>query len=421
MPHNRANRQPGKESQSKSRKLAFAAIVIGLTVAVAIAELAVRLLLPSYSPDTVRRHSMPYVAVPYAGYLIEPVDRLVDLDAEKAWGRKPEDAPSDRAVYINAKGYRGPNISVEKPPGVTRIVVLGASSVFDQNVSDTLEDNLRSWPHRVQAILQSSGFGTVEVINAGVPGHNSANSLGRLYTQLWHYEPDYVLIYHGWNDIKYWRRLAVTAEQPLIRQISTLDTGDNPFMNYRGALDRFLGRSQFYIRLRSQYFRWRYRPDFEGAQPNGQAPAGEFGELGPRQFRLNIALLIEASRAIGANPVLLTQATLVTADSPPADRERIGYHYQALSHDALVRAFDRTYRTIRELADETGTPVIDVATSLNGHSDWFADHVHTSETGSAALARVVAEGLVAILSQGPATPSDESPASEAVGAASSRD
>ena len=46
----------------------------------------------------------------------------------------------------------------------------------------------------------------VEVINAGIPGHTSGDSLGRLYTEIWQWKPDYVIMYEAWNDIKYFNQ-----------------------------------------------------------------------------------------------------------------------------------------------------------------------------------------------------------------------
>ena len=115
-------------------------------------------------------------------------------------GGRPEEKNSELTYRINEFGYRGPSFSVSKPEGTRRIIVLGGSAVFDPNAD--------GWPHLTQDFLKTTGHENVEVINAGVPGHASFDSLGRLYSQIWTFEPDYVLVYHGWNDIKYFKTLA---------------------------------------------------------------------------------------------------------------------------------------------------------------------------------------------------------------------
>jgi hypothetical protein len=85
--------------------------------------------------------------------------------------------------------------------------------VFDGNAKDPSENETRDWPHLIERFLRDEGY-KVEVINAGIPGHASFDALGRLYSQLWIYQPDYVLLYNIWNDIKYFRSLG--PENPLI-------------------------------------------------------------------------------------------------------------------------------------------------------------------------------------------------------------
>jgi len=51
--------------------------------------------------------------------------------------------------------------------------------------------------------LREGGFLNVEVINVGVIGHTALESVGRLFTEGYACKPDFVLIYHAWNDIKY--------------------------------------------------------------------------------------------------------------------------------------------------------------------------------------------------------------------------
>jgi lysophospholipase L1-like esterase len=100
----------------------------------------------------------------------------------------------------------------------------------------------RDWPHLVERFLWNKGYDNVEVINAGISGHASFDVLGQLYSELWIYEPDYVLFYGAWNDIKYFRKL--TPEHPVISLYEPFDKKSNPFTDYQGPLDRFLSNSQ---------------------------------------------------------------------------------------------------------------------------------------------------------------------------------
>jgi len=387
------------KKRTSNLRLAIASIGIAVFTALLIAEVAVRILLPYNSPDTIREHSVGYITAAYAPYLLEPVGRLVDIDDEKAWGSKPVDAPTDELLFISEQGYRGPSFDVRKPPGTTRIIVLGGSAVFDQNVRDTYDDIERTWPHRIGKHLRDDGLDNVEVINAGVPGYTSADSLGRLFTQLWMYEPDVILVYHGWNDIKFWKQHPISPEQPLISHVKPYDPASNPFTTYRGAIDRALGYSQLYMKLRNRYFLWQTNVGAEGARAGERSAerADAYSQFGPEQFRLNLELIVRASRSIGARPVLITQATLVAADNTDADIARIAFDYQGLSHAAIVRAYEDTYKVINDIGASNDAEVIDITGLMNGKGQYFSDHAHVSPEGSVRLAEIIAEQLGSIL------------------------
>ncbi len=387
------------QTQKRDLKLGIVTVAISLFFGLLVAEIVVRLFLPMNSPDTVREHSLEYVPAVYARHLLKPVGRLVDTGKEKAWGGESPDVPGDELYFISENGYRGPSFDVRNMAQKTRIIVLGGSAVFDQNVWDTSGDVKRTWPHVVEKHLLDRGFHDVEVINAGIPGHSSADSLGRLLSQLWIYEPDIVVVYQGWNDIKFWGLTPISPEQPMISFVPTYDARLNPFISYQGTLDRFLSHSQIYIKLRNRFYKWKIPLGSEGA--NSGTDTGirvdTYSEYGPEQFRLNLESIVSASHSIGAKPVLISQATLVAADNTDDDIARIGFGYQNLSHAAMSRAFDETYDIIRRVAENTNTLMIDAATAMNGKSEYFGDHVHTSPAGSARLAQIVADELAVVL------------------------
>ncbi len=385
------------ESPRKRRWLGAITAVLASVFALFFAEILVRLFFPFNTPDTVREHSLEYEPAVYARTLLKPVDRLVDLDSAKAWGSKAIDKPSDLSVFVSSNGYRGPAFEVRKPPQVTRIIVLGGSAVFDHGVSDHASAETGSWPHLLGQRLTEEGLKNVEVINAGIPGHSTSDSLGRLYAQLWMYDPDLVLIYHGWNDIKFWKALEITPERPLISHVKPYDPTSNPFTSYQGFWDKLLSNSQLYLKVRNKYYMLRTNVGLEGAVDGTVERATDYDDYGARQFHLNMELIVTASRIIGATPVMVTQATLVTPNNSSADRVRINYEYQNLEHDAIVRAYQSTYDIIRDIGSRTDTMVIDAASLLNGRSELFNDHVHLRPEGSKVLAAVVADELAPIL------------------------
>jgi len=384
-----AARDPEREKRRRDRRFNLLALVLAIVVTLLFGELMVRLLFRYNTPDTIRENSLQYLPAIFARHRLAPGQELA---VDEAWGLRAGQEKTGRTMVINRRGYRGEDFTSAKAPGSCRVVVAGGSAVFDVG-ADAGED----WPHLLELELRRAGHGEVEVINAGVPGHASFDALGRLYSELWTFEPDFLLLYTAWNDVKYFTHLSRDA--PLLTLYEPHDERADPFRYYRGPVDRFLARSQLYVKLRNQYYVWKVGVGSEGRMEEA-APADSYDPLALRQYRLHLELFVDAARNVGAVPVLMTQATLIDADATEEDRERIAYGYQGLTHRALVRAFDDCHRTVREVAAAKEVPVIDTAERLAGRSELFSDHVHTTVEGSRTLARTVAELLAPHLEAG---------------------
>jgi len=365
-------------SRKKNTLFTFLIVTFSTFICMISAEMVVRFLFPFNTPETLNNHSLQYVPSLFARHRLKPVNRLVEVDSDRGWGIKNKSEKPHRTFFINEFGYRGPSFLPQKPEGVCRIVILGGSAVFDQNARPG-----NDWPHLVQKSLRKMGYSGVEVINGGVPGHATFDSLGRLYSQIWVFNPDLVILYNAWNDVKYFRTL--TPENPLISLFKPYDEKGDLFTNYRGTLDRKLSTSQLYVKFRNRYFAWKRNSGLEGMIPEGEYQSS-YGFYGLKQYKLNIELIVDGSRNIGATPLLLTQATLLSAQNSEVDRKKIGYEYQLLSHNTLVKALREANQVVRSVAQKKGVELLDLAETLSGRSELFTDHVHTSRKGSREIA-----------------------------------
>jgi len=98
----------------------------------------------------------------------------------------------------NSIGFRGKEFKKEKPDSIFRIVCLGGSTTYTEMVND----NEKTYPALLEKILRDSfGYKNTEVINAGVPGYNSWESLINLEFRVLDLNPDLVVVYHGTNDV----------------------------------------------------------------------------------------------------------------------------------------------------------------------------------------------------------------------------
>ncbi len=106
--------------------------------------------------------------------------------------------PSPNFEGHNQLGYRGPEIEVPKPVGVFRIVALGGSTTYSTSTSAE-----ESYPAQLQQILQADPYGyrQVEVVNAGVPGYSSWDTLVNYALRVTELDPDLLIVYEGVNDV----------------------------------------------------------------------------------------------------------------------------------------------------------------------------------------------------------------------------
>lgn len=278
--------------------------------------------------------------------------------------------------YINKLGYRGHDFSIEKQPGRIRVVTMGGSSVFDVGALDD-ED----WPHRVEQLLKEHGFSNVEVINAGIIGYNSADSLGRFIAEAHTFKPDYVFFFSAWNDLKYFK-----STQNLLRRQEIFT--ESPLLHYTNGVDRSLCEtSQVYAHLRQEYYAWKARREPAVSDEFAHTNEVNFDHL--KQYSLNLELLVEAVRDIGAVPILMTEPTLVSRDNTDFEKQRIKYQSVELNHEQLCDAYQRVETIVREIVARKKVDFIDASKELSGRTELFWDHGHLTMHGSETLAQLV--------------------------------
>jgi len=260
--------------------------------------------------------------------------------------------------------------SLEKKPGVLRIACLGGS---------TTEGN-EAWPHLLAKDLADRANQPVEVMNWGVSGWTTTESMLNFFVNVQDWEPDLVLIHHAANDV-------------LARLHPNYRTDYSHFrhpwveLNLPGWKRWLLGTSHLYARLQ-----------MEGVQTNIQSRVGYpmrdrsivmSGELPPETsaaYQRNLKTLIEYSASSGAKTALLTMPY-----SPnPEFRTGVLFainHKGTLEHNELAR----------ELAAETDCLLIDLAAGFEAirarSARFFRDGVHLDPGGHELKAELVAEAL----------------------------
>ena len=102
-----------------------------------------------------------------------------------------------KTIRINSEGFRGEEITRDKPPNTYRIIIVGGSTTFGGGVLGN-----ETYPYYLEKKFEHSDFDfNVEVINAGIGGADSLTETKLIKNRLVNFDPDLFIVYDGWNDL----------------------------------------------------------------------------------------------------------------------------------------------------------------------------------------------------------------------------
>ena len=160
---------------------AFALAAASLAILALLLEVALRLFWGGYYEKfDPNRPFGEYEVHPVRGLVLAPNIERFDWNREyQVWRRH------------NSLGFRGPEIAIEKPPGRTRVLVLGDSMTYGVGVE---------YEETFGAVLETLAP-RLQVINTGVPGYCGEQQLLLLEEFIGRLSPDVVLVAYFWNDL----------------------------------------------------------------------------------------------------------------------------------------------------------------------------------------------------------------------------
>lgn len=367
------------------RKLAFAAALPLL--ALGLGEVAVRATKPPSDlwADTGRAPGP------------DPMSRWADLDAFCAYRGRPGQYGGEGGgprKTINAEGFIStPEIAPEKPPGRVRIAFLGGSSVA--GVSPVLADE-DTWPWQCMQLLRAAHPELdLDFLNAALAGFNSFETYGRVWARVRFFQPDVVVICHGWNDFYYWHPTPMDR----IENWRTRPDGSWSWEKSQVVLaprwfDHLIWPSQLLVKLRWQVANVR-RAEGESGEAMDMLP--DFDPRAVAVYRDNLRLHAAAADALGYDLFAVDEATIVTPGLSPEWQAKCEFSWHGFDYPAHVRAYEALNRTTREVLGAARVIAMD---EVSGHTEWFHDHVHPNEAGARRIAEVVARRLSAHLRDG---------------------
>lgn len=272
---------------------------------------------------------------------------------------------------INSMGFTGDVIDLRKNSGKVRMLTLGGSTLFNRRMSERLKDNLNKISKR-----------PVEILGGALRTHTSMASVIK-YRALSKYKFDYVLIYHGINDlfvnnvyIDYFRS-DYSHMLPWYRRNIILDHSLIARVIYNNFIwgKRIFGFEKIWYIYPQQHM--------ENAM--------DF--VSERLFRRNITTLIEEIRKDGAVPILMTFAWNIPDNYNQAlfKSGKIGYaptNYGRYpvelwgSVEFVKEGISRHNAVIRNIAKHHNVLLTDQEMLMDKNLDWFEDVCHFSEEGT---------------------------------------
>jgi len=266
-------------------------------------------------------------------------------------------------ISINSLGFRGPELAINKPTNGLRVWCIGGSTTFDI-FAPTNED---TWPFRLQAALQAAlPDRHVEVVNAGIPGEvlsGSREDFESFYSRV---NPDYLVVYHGPNDLRF-----AASSQAMPNQ--------EPSVLHSLATFRMISR---WIPIQTVRSEWQDHT-IDGFQWS--------------RIDRDLRGFLDSAESKGVEVVMATHAHRAHDDSTGLSaRAQVGEGTTLLqmSPEGVIAAFAQYNRLVEQLAEDRGVSYADVRSAVPPDRDYFGDHTHFTPDGSELAAQEIAKAIL---------------------------
>jgi lysophospholipase L1-like esterase len=279
------------------------------------------------------------------------------------------------SIAIDSRGFRSPELRDPKPAGAVRLAFLGDSTTLCVEAAD----NAHTWPHQaVGHLARARSEIEFDYVNAAVNAYSVEDSLARFEARVAALEPDVVVIYQATRDIaKDTRELAIAAGLAEPRHESWLE--HNSLLWHQLLLNaRYLAAQREASELESKL-------SFD-VEPL----ARRFGERLTRLDRTRAA-----TRGSGRARDLRDALEPRAAAAEQLENLRHAFTFTPyLTPQQIFDCYDAYNAQIRAVASRTNAVLVE-ASELSGCAELFVDSVHFDRPGCEAMAKLVADAVLA--------------------------
>jgi len=281
-------------------------------------------------------------------------------------------APSD--TDINKWGFSG-EVSLNRTPGVPRLLCMGGSTTAGPH----------SWPSKLKLELEKRRGSPVEVINMGVGGWTSAESLVAFTMLGQSFSPDVVILHHANNDMSPLRYPGFRPDYAHYRHPISMEKDELGMWHLRqrfsDSIDKAFMVSSVYGYLRL----WvagegRISNDLQSLTTHDTEVTAENWYENAGVFQRNLRTIGVVAQGIGATTVLTTLPHRITDMHDPSWEERL-----ETMNELVVR-----------LGQEEGWPTVPLHAE-SWDPELFEDMVHMTDEGARLEAKQIADTVGPLL------------------------
>jgi len=318
-------------------------------------------------------------------------------------------------ISVDQYGFlsNDPGYELKKSAAEIRVATIGASTTA--NINLPFEEN---WPGRLGILMQQVyPQKKITILNAGIPGFDTAQSIGNLALRVMPFQPDIVIIYHAYNDLK-----AILKDNKFSPDYSHIHQTPYGYHRQPNIWLKLLNHSMFYVRVRNKYRDYvsirnqydRIADKKSPAKPESNTVTANkrLAHIPPaaiRTFEQHVRSLVAIAKAGGAKVILSSFATLhdpnldyrdpeimdSLSNNQQAELGSLRYFTSGLELSAIFKGIKQYNDVLRAIAEDEKTGWVDNAANIPHDELYFVDRVHFSKHG----ANLMAENFLPVARQ----------------------
>ncbi len=277
--------------------------------------------------------------------------------------------------YIN--GVNGDRqVKLPKPKNLIRVNCLGASTT--QNYLQ-LNEEIYSYPLELEKILKSKKNKNIEVNNCGSGGYTSSDLLVRTLLQNLDTDPDIIIFYHAYNDIKSYLTPGYSSDYSHSRK----NLGENYYKFYLGSLIPNIPLS-FFNYLINKWFSQNHRYSLVDNISKGEFDLGKKNNIeeGLNTYERNLQYLITVCKSRNIKIILCSFCF---------------YLYDDVKDNPIHMNFKEIVKkeneVLKNLAAKNNIDFIDTDKQIKKNKENFLDTIHFSHKGMKNLAEILGNNI----------------------------